>query len=73
MGLDDPRAKTRKKDDFVVFVAEAAAQRQWAPPALSWEAAGVVIADEDGEATAGDGEDPSPGPIAAETIHQAAA
>ena len=37
MGVEDERAKTLKKDDLVTFVAEAAAERQWAPAALSWE------------------------------------
>jgi len=37
MGAADDRAKTLKKDDLVTFVAEAAAERQWAPAALSWE------------------------------------
>ncbi|WP_158912749.1 ParB/RepB/Spo0J family partition protein [Caulobacter sp. S45] len=37
MGIEDDRAKTLKKDDLVTFVAEAAAERQWAPAALSWE------------------------------------
>lgn len=39
MGVEDDRAKTLKKDDLVTFVAEAAAERQWAPTALSWETA----------------------------------
>ena len=37
MGLEDDRAKTLKKDDLVTFVAEAAAERQWAPAALAWD------------------------------------
>jgi len=37
MGVEDDRAKTLKKDDLVTFVAEAAAERQWAPPALAWD------------------------------------
>lgn len=37
MGVEDERAKTLKKDDLVVFVAEVAAERQWAPPALAWD------------------------------------
>jgi ParB family chromosome partitioning protein len=39
MGVDDPRAKTLKKEELVAFVAEAAAERQWAPSVLSWNAA----------------------------------
>ena len=37
MSVEDDRAKTLKKDDLVAFVAEAAAERQWAPAALSWD------------------------------------
>jgi ParB family chromosome partitioning protein len=37
MGAEDDRAKTLKKDALVTFVAEAAGERQWAPPALAWD------------------------------------
>ena len=37
MGVEDDRAKALKKDDLVTFVAEAAAERQWAPPAMAWD------------------------------------
>lgn len=37
MGVADDRAKTLKKDDLVAFVAECAAERQWAPSALAWD------------------------------------
>jgi ParB family chromosome partitioning protein len=37
MGVEDDRAKTLKKDQLVAFVGEAAAERQWAPAALSWD------------------------------------
>ena len=37
MGVEDDRAKALKKDDLVTFVAEAAAERQWAPAALAWD------------------------------------
>jgi len=37
MQVEDDRAKTLKKDDLVAFVAEAAAERQWAPAVLSWD------------------------------------
>ena len=57
MGVEDDRAKTLKKDDLVAFVAEAAAERQWAPAALSWEAAGVI--DGDAEPPA----EPTAGPV----------
>jgi ParB family chromosome partitioning protein len=74
MEVDDPRAKTLKKDDLVVFVAEAAAERQWAPAALSWDGAGIMIADEEGDdAPAADGEDPSPELTPGEIDHQIAA
>lgn len=36
MGADDAQAKTLKKDDLVAYVAEQAAERQWAPAALAW-------------------------------------
>jgi ParB family chromosome partitioning protein len=35
--VEDDRAKTLKKDALVTFVAEAAAERQWAPAVLSWD------------------------------------
>jgi ParB family chromosome partitioning protein len=43
MGAEDPRAASLKKGDLVAFVADAAAQRSWAPKALSWET-GVTVA-----------------------------
>jgi len=46
MELDDPRAKTLKKDDLVTFTAEAAAERGWAPAVLSWQAGPQPIVDE---------------------------
>lgn len=36
MAVDDARATTLKKAELVAFVAEAAALRQWTPPALAW-------------------------------------
>ena len=36
MGVDDPRAKTLKKEALVAFVAEMAAERHWAPSSLAW-------------------------------------
>ena len=53
MGVEDDRAKTLRKDDLVTFVAEAAAERQWAPAALSWDSAPIA---EEEEATVVDGE-----------------
>ena len=77
MELDDPRAKTLKKDDLVAFTAEAAAERQWAPAVLSWEATGSVIAEEidapADEAVDIDPQDPSPELSPGETDQQIAA
>ena len=50
MGVEDDRAKTLKKDDLVAFVAEAAAERQWAPAALAWSRVAAVEADGEAEA-----------------------
>jgi ParB family chromosome partitioning protein len=62
MGVEDDRAKTLKKDDLVTFVAEAAAERQWAPAALAWDqldakagAQGEVETDASAEPDAGRG------------------
>jgi len=57
MGVEDDRARGLKKDPLVDFVVEAAAERQWAPPALSWDRpvagdADEVDADDGGEARA---------------------
>lgn len=38
MGTEDERAKTLRKTELVDWVAEQAAQRSWAPAALSWDA-----------------------------------
>ncbi|WP_165191567.1 ParB/RepB/Spo0J family partition protein [Caulobacter soli] len=38
MGVEDARAASLKKDELVVFVGEAAAERQWTPSALAWTA-----------------------------------
>lgn len=46
MGVDDARVKTLKKDELVAFVAEAAAERGWAPTVLSWTMSSP-IGDED--------------------------
>jgi ParB family chromosome partitioning protein len=37
MGCDDPRAGGLKKGELVDFVAEQAAERSWAPAAVSWK------------------------------------
>jgi ParB family chromosome partitioning protein len=47
MGVEDDRAKGLKKDHLVDFVAEAAAERSWAPAALSWDRVADVEADAD--------------------------
>jgi ParB family chromosome partitioning protein len=47
MTVDDDRAKTLKKGELVVFVGEAAAERQWAPAALAWDRP-VLVEVEDG-------------------------
>ncbi len=49
LGVEDDRAKTLKKDALVTFVAEAAAERQWAPAVLSWDRP-AALGDDDGEA-----------------------
>ncbi len=72
MEVDDPRAKTLKKDELVVLVAEAAAERQWAPAALSWDAAERMIAEDD-DAHADEGEDRSSEPTLGQIDHQIAA
>jgi ParB family chromosome partitioning protein len=57
MGVDDDRSKTLKKDDLVTFVAEAAAERQWAPSALAWDRVQV-----DGDMEGGSAEEPAAEP-----------
>jgi ParB family chromosome partitioning protein len=37
MGVEDDRASSLKKDHLVDFVAEAAAERSWAPSVLAWD------------------------------------
>lgn len=72
MGVEDDRAKVLKKDDLVAFVAESAAERQWAPAALSWDRVVEVDADAvetedviEGEAVDPGAEDTAAVPIAA--------
>jgi ParB family chromosome partitioning protein len=75
MAVEDDRAKTLKKGELVVFVGEAAAERQWAPAALAWdrpvvveaEDADVDEAEEDSVVADDDGEAPAPGAVEAET------
>ena len=70
MEVNDPRAKSLKKDDLVAFVVEAAAERQWAPAVLSWLADPQPALDEaDQDETASDGDayqEPAEAPTAAE-------
>jgi ParB family transcriptional regulator, chromosome partitioning protein len=56
MEVEDDRAKALKKDDLVTFVAEAAAERQWAPAALAWDR---LPAEDDAEADDADDHDAS--------------
>jgi ParB family transcriptional regulator, chromosome partitioning protein len=71
MRVEDDRAKTLKKDALVTFVAEAAAERQWAPSALSWDRATQGAEDQFDEASPqqasanSDGEDDTSEPLAA--------
>ncbi len=59
MGVEDDRAKTLKKDALVAFVAECAAERQWAPGALAWDRS-VLVESVDGVVEPGDGETSTP-------------
>jgi ParB family chromosome partitioning protein len=43
MEVEDERAAGLKKDDLVTLVGEAAAQRRWAPAALSWSSAAAEL------------------------------
>ena len=54
MQVEDDRAKALKKDDLVAFVADAAAERRWAPAILSWDrtAADDAARDEQGDPAA---------------------
>ena len=49
MGLDDPRAGMLKKAELVTFVAEAAAERQFAPRGLAWPSATTIVDADDVE------------------------
>ena len=59
MGLDDPRAGMLKKAELVTFVAEAAAERRFAPRGLAWPSATPIGAAVDVEDS---GEESSPHP-----------
>ena len=47
MGADDVQAASLKKDDLAAYVAEQAAERNWAPGALSFRQSATVIEQED--------------------------
>ena len=49
MGLDDPRAGMLKKAELVTFVAEAAAERRFAPRGLAWPSATPIGSADDVE------------------------
>ena len=51
MGVEDDCAKTLKKDELVAFVAEAAAERRWAPSSLAWDRAIAANGDDAPEAS----------------------
>ena len=55
MGADDAQAKALKKDDLVAYVAEQAAERQWAPEALAWRLPVAPEPEADGAAVGPDG------------------
>jgi ParB family chromosome partitioning protein len=46
MGAQDDRARGLKKADLVAFLAESAAERQWAPSALAWDRTQLESPDE---------------------------
>ncbi|MBO9547126.1 chromosome partitioning protein ParB [Caulobacter sp.] len=52
MKVEDERAASLKKDDLVTLVADAAAERRWAPAALSWTATEVDAGSDDADAAA---------------------
>lgn len=55
MGAEVAPAAGLKKADLAAYVAEAAAERQWAPDALSWRAA-LAEVETDADAVDGDGD-----------------
>jgi ParB family chromosome partitioning protein len=69
MGVEDDRAKDLKKDDLVVFVAQAAAERSWAPPVLAWDWS--PAADDPSETPDTTDEMETPEPDTGETVAQA--
>lgn len=63
LGVEDDRAKTLKKDALVTFVAEAAAERQWAPAVLSWDRPAALDDDEAEAGVVADDDSGSPGEV----------
>ena len=59
--MEDDRAKGLKKADLVAFVAESAAERQWAPAALAWDR---TTTDDTAGASTSEGDEPAAEPIA---------
>ncbi len=49
MEVEDERAASLKKDDLVTLVGDAAAERRWAPAALSWTSAAADAVGQDDE------------------------
>lgn len=60
MQVEDDRAKSLKKDDLVAFVADAAAERQWAPAVLAWDR---PTSDAEADASDAVGEAAADGPV----------
>ena len=54
MGVEDERASGLKKEPLVDFVAEAAAERSWAPSALAWDRTESDAVDEADDAETGE-------------------
>jgi ParB family chromosome partitioning protein len=70
MGVQDDRANALKKDALVTFVAELAAERQWAPAALSWDRPSTDVEDAE-PAEADDGTDLTTSEAPAEAVSSA--
>jgi ParB family chromosome partitioning protein len=64
MDGEDDRAKDLKKADLVAFVAQAAAERAWAPAVLAWDRPAPAAADRPADAA----EDPVADPIPTDPI-----
>jgi ParB family chromosome partitioning protein len=73
MGVEDDRAKTLKKDALVAFVAECAAERQWAPPVLAWDRVAEAEAAEDADVAEDVADAPADAPAGTEVATPIAA